>query len=333
MAIGVDATLRGVPLPQIGTDMRRYEAAGFGGVFVTETNSNPFLRVALGAQATARLRIGTGVALAFVRSPMDVAYTAWDLQALSSGRFVLGLGTQVRAHIERRFSATWSRPAARMADYLTALRSIWTAWDEGSPLDYRGEFFQHTLMPPDFRPPENPHGPPKLLLAGVRERMLGVAGEHADGVMVHTLHTVENLRQMVLPAVQRGLDRSGRTRDDFEVSASVLIATSDAERETMRRRIAFYGSTPGYRHVLDLHGWGEVHERLHRMSQEGQWSRMAPLVDDEILDTFGVYAESPETIREELLRRYDGLVDRVNLTGGAQSNFGAWAPVAAAMAR
>jgi probable F420-dependent oxidoreductase len=330
MQIKLDASLRAVPLTEIDAHARRYEDAGFDGLFVTESHNNPFLQVALAATTTDRLELGTAVALAFVRSPMDVAYTAWDLQMLSEGRFVLGLGTQVRAHIQRRFGSVWARPAARMAEYIDALRAIWTAWETGEDLDFKGEFFEHTLMPPNFRPPEQPHGAPKIFLADVRDRMIRVAGEHADGLMVHPFHTPRYLEESILPAALGGLERSGRGRGDFEVAASVFIATTDAEWAAVRRRIAFYGSTPGYEGVFETHGWGDLHEKLHRLSRTDGWSRMPALVGDDVVDAFAVRAPSGEAINQQLLRRYDGLVDRIILTGGTQSNYAGWAEIAAA---
>lgn len=315
----IDATLRGVSLGEVGGDVRRYEDAGFDGVFVTETNANPFLPIALAARDSGRIELGTGIALAFPRSPMDVAYTAWDLQSLAGGRFILGLGSQVRAHVERRFSSTWSHPARRMAEYIQALRAIWLAWQEGTPLDFRGEFFTHTLMPPEFRPTERRYGAPRVMLAGVGERMVQVAAEHADGLLVHVFHTPRYLQDTVLPTVAETLARHGRRREDFEVSVGVFVATTEAECETARRRIAFYGSTPGYRRVLELHGWGDLHIRLHELSRSGDWDRMAPLVDDDVLDAFCIRG-SAESIGTEVLSRYGSIADRINLHGGARSN-------------
>lgn len=328
----VDATLRGVPLADVATHIREAERNGFAGAFVTETNSNPFLPLALAAADTDRIEIGTGIALAFPRSPMDIAYTAWDLQALSGGRFVLGLGSQVRAHVERRFGNVWSHPARRMAEYVRALRAIWSAWEDGTPLEFEGEFSRHTLMPPEFRPAPQPHGAPPVLLAAVRSRMVQVAGEHADGLLVHPLHTPLYLHETVWPALERGFERGDRRRGDFQVSAAVFLATNDDEREAIRRRVAFYGSTPGYRDVLEAHGWGDLHRRLHALSRSGDWDRMAGLVDDEVLETFCIHGHDGATIREELHRRYEpGTVDRINVHGGDRSNLEGWAPLAAAV--
>ena len=224
---------------------------------------------------------------------MDVAYTAWDLQALSDGRFALGLGSQVRAHIERRYGAVWSSPAARMREYVLALRAIWDAWESGGELDFRGEFYSHTLMPPNFRPAPAGQPRPPVLLAGVRERMTEVAGEVADGFLGHAFCTAEVLREVTLPALERGLERGGRARGDLEITASVFVATSDEEWEACRRRVAFYGSTPGYRHVLDHHGLGTLFETLYEKSKSGAWVEMPALVDDDVLALFVARGRRP----------------------------------------
>jgi probable F420-dependent oxidoreductase len=327
----VYATTRGVPLPEAAGWACRCEDAGFDGAFSTETNNDPFLPLALAAPSTQRLRLGTGVALAFPRTPMEVAYTAWDLQALSGGRFMLGLGSQVRAHVERRFGVPWSRPAARMREFVLALRAIWTAWADGAPLSFEGEFYRHTLMPPGFRPTPQPHGAPPILLAGVRSRMVEVAGEVADGLIVHPLQSERFLRERVLPALERGAERGGRARQDLEVSLALFVATSEQESEEVRRRIAFYASTPGYREVLDLHGWGDLFEELHALSRTGGWDRMAALVPDEVLDTFAVRGHDAAAVANEITRRYGTLVDAVNLHAPERSDLDRWEGIPAAL--
>lgn len=328
--LALDATVRGVALEDMPDWAGRCEALGFDGLHATETNNDPFLPLALAAGATSRVLLGTGVALAFPRSPMQVAHTGWDLQGLTGGRFVLGLGSQVRAHVERRFGAPWSQPARRMRDFVLAVRAIWTAWDRGTPLDHRGEFYSHTLMPPDFRP--RPHGQavPPIVLAGVRPRMLKVAGEVADGLLVHPFGTAASLAETVLPSLRRGMEAGGREPGDVEVSVCVFTATTEAESEEARRRIAFYGSTPGYRHVLELHGWGALFERLHALSRSGGWDEMPALVDDEVLDTFAVRGADGAAVAAELVRRYGGLAARVNLHAGRTADPERWAPIAAA---
>jgi probable F420-dependent oxidoreductase len=308
-----DLVIRGVPIVEVAARAAEVEALGFDGVGVTETNGNPFLAAAQAAQGTSRTRVATAIALAFPRSPMDVAYTAWDLQALSGGRFALGLGSQVRAHVERRFGAVWSKPAARMREYILALGAIWDAWESGGDVDFRGELYSHTLMPPNFRPPPLEHPRPPVLLAGVRERMTEVAGEVADGFLGHAFCTRAVLREVTLPALERGLERGGRGREDLEITASVFVASSPQEWEGCRRRVAFYGSTPGYRHVLEHHGLGTLHDSLHAASRAGEWSKMAALVDDDVLSLFVVRGEDPAAGAQAVRDRVEGVADRVGL--------------------
>jgi probable F420-dependent oxidoreductase len=308
-----DLVLRGVPIVEVAARAAEVEALGFDAVGVTETNGNPFLAAAQAVQGTSRTRVATAIAVAFPRSPMDVAYTAWDLQALSGGRFALGLGSQVRAHVERRYGAVWSKPAARMREYILALGAIWDAWESGGAVDFRGEFYSHTLMPPNFRPPPLEHPRPPVLLAGVRERMTEVAGEVADGFLGHAFCTEAVLREVTLPALERGLERAGRGRGDLEVTAAVFVASSREEWEACRRRVAFYGSTPGYRHVLEHHGLGTLHDSLRRASRAGEWVKMAALVDDDVLSLFAVRGEDPVAVAEAVTGRVEGLADRVAL--------------------
>jgi probable F420-dependent oxidoreductase len=276
------------------------------------------------------VRLATGIALALPRSPMDVAYTAWDLQALSGGRFALGLGSQVRAHIERRYGSAWERPAARMREHVLALRAIFDAWEQDTPLHFEGEFWTHTLMPPNFRPAPQPHGRPPVLLAAVRERMLEVVGEVAVGLLGHAFQTAEVLRAVTVPALERGLERSGRARGDIEVAAGVFVATSDVEWEAVRQRVAFYGSTPGYRHVLDHHGLGALFEALHARSRENDWGAMPALVDDDVLALFAVRGSSPAAIATEIRARVGGVADRVSLVG-ERPDLELWSEIAAAL--
>lgn len=323
----LDATLRAVELSAVADQSARAEALGFDGVFVTERNSDPFLALALAAAATRRVDLGTAAALAFPRSPMEVAYTAWDLQGLSGGRLQLGLATQVRAHIERRYSAVWSDPPARMREFVMALRAIWTAWRDDTPLAFEGEFYRHTLMPPAFRPADHGRPFPKVLVGGVGPRMVEVAGAVADGLLVHPLQSPEVLDRLTLPALTGGLAAAGRRREDVELHVAVLVATTDDEWEDARRRVAFYGSTPAYRPVLEVHGWEDRCSELHRCSRTGDWDALPRLVDDEMLAAFVIRAADPEAIAVELLHRYDGLADRVSLNAGERSDLDRWADV------
>lgn len=324
----LDATLRGIAPEKVADFAARCEQAGFDRLLSTETNNDPFLPLILAGAATRRIELGTGVALALPRNPMQLAYTGWDIQGLTHGRFVLGLGSQVRAHIERRFGAPWDGPARRIRDFVAAIRAIWTSWAEGSPLHYEGEIYRHTLMPPDFRPTAHGQPVPPIVLAGVRERMIELAGEIADGLLVHPLQTPDYLRETVLPALRAGLAAGGRDREDFELSVCLFTATNEQESEAVRRRVAFYASTPGYRHVLAPHGWGELCDRLHQLSRSGGWERMAALIPDELLDLVAVRATDAGALAAEISRRYDGLADRINLHAGARSDLRAWTELA-----
>jgi probable F420-dependent oxidoreductase len=309
----VDLVLRGLPIGQVAARAALVERLGFDSVGVTETAGNPFLAAAQAAQATSRVRVATAIALAFPRSPMDLAYTSWDLQSLSGGRFALGLGSQVRAHVERRYSAPWSHPAPRMRELILALGAIWDAWESGGELAFEGRFYSHTLMPPNFRPQPTGRPRPPVLLAAVRPLMTEVAGEVADGFLGHAFCTAEVLRAITVPALERGLERAGRSRDQLELTAAVFVALSEQEWESSRRRVAFYGSTPGYRHVLDQHGLGRLHEALHRCSLAGEWAAMAELVDDDVLALFAVRGADPGAVAQEVRRRVGGVAGRVGL--------------------
>lgn len=312
----VSVTLRGTPLAEFAGEAARAERLGYAGVSSTESANDPFLPVALAAAATERVRLGTSIALAFPRSPLATAYSAWDLQRLSGGRFTLGLGTQVRAHVERRYSAAFDRPAARMREYVLALRAIFAAWQEGAELAFEGEFFRHTLMPPNFRPAPLEPGPPPIHLAAVRERMLGVAAEVADGVMLHAFLTEQHLREVVLPALGGS---------DLHVACGLFVATTEEEWESARRRVAFYGSTPGYWGALETHGLKAIGERLHGMSREGRWTEMPGLIDDDVLALFCV--RTPEQAAGRA-----ALVDGFGLNAGADADLGALAAFAQGLA-
>ena len=327
----VSITLRGTALADFAAEAARAEALGYAGVFSTESANDPFLPIALAAGATTGVQLGTAIAVAFPRSPVQTAHSAWDLQRLTGGRFVLGLGTQVRAHVERRFSAEFSEPALRMHEYVRALRAIWAAWQDGGELRFEGRFFTHTLMPPNFRPAPLDGAPPAIHLAAVRERMLEVAGEVADGVMLHAFLTADHLRAVVLPALERGLERAGRDRADLHVGCGLFVAADAGEWEAARRRVAFYGSTPGYWPVLDTHGLRALGEALHAQSRAGEWERMAALVDDDVLALFCVRSADPGAAAAEAAERLGGLADGVGLNGGLDADLGALAPLAQAL--
>jgi probable F420-dependent oxidoreductase len=293
------------------------EAIGYDGAWTAETSHDPFLSCVLAAEHTTTLDIGTSIAVAFARTPMVLAQTANDLQTFSQGRFILGLGSQIKPHIEKRFSMPWSHPAPRMREFVSAMRAIWDSWHNGTKLDFRGDFYTHTLMTPFFDPGPNEHGPPKVFLAGVGEKMTEVAGEVCDGFLCHGFTTERYLREVTLPALERGRAKAGKTLDGFEICGPSFVVSGTNEEELAaaakgtRQQIAFYGSTPAYRGVLDIHGWGGLQEELNAMSKQGQWEAMGDLIDDEILNTFAVVGE-PEQIAPELLKRYGDVVSRLS---------------------
>jgi probable F420-dependent oxidoreductase len=288
----------------------------YDGGWTAETSHDPFLPLLLAAEHTSRLELGTNIAVAFARNPMIVANVGWDLQAYSQGRFVLGLGTQIQPHIEKRFSMPWSHPARRMREFVAALHAIWSAWTDGTKLRFEGDFYTHKIMTPMFTPEPQPYSAPKVFLAAVGEAMTEVCGEVADGHLGHPMVSKRYITEVSTPALVRGLQRAGRERNDVELSAEVMVATgaNEAELQTaaaaVRKQIAFYGSTPAYRKVLELHGWGDLHEELNRLSKQGEWDAMGSLVDDEMLATFAVVGPVDE-IGTALKRRCAGVVDRV----------------------
>jgi probable F420-dependent oxidoreductase len=314
----IDAVTYGHPLATTGAQAAAAQARGYDGWFVSETTHDPLLTCVAAGLATDGLEIGTAIAVAFPRSPMHVAYAAHDLQALTGGRFVLGLGTQIRPHVERRFSATWSKPAARMREYVQALRTIWHAWATGERLAFEGEFYRHTLMTPFFTPDDHGHGPPAVWLAAVGPRMTEVTGEVADGLLCHGFSTDRYLEEVTLPRLATGAAAAGRDRRDIAVVQPVFVVTGDtdeqrADAEAMvKGQLAFYGSTPAYRGVLDLHGWGELHEELHRRSRADAWASMPELIDEEVLRTFAVVAD-PAEVGTAIRERFGHLADRISL--------------------
>jgi probable F420-dependent oxidoreductase len=306
-------------LGAVGEAAARLEARGIDCAIVFEAAHEAFLQVLLAAQHTSRLQIATGVAIAFARSPMIVAQTANDLQALSRGRFILGLGSQIKPHVERRFSMPWSRPAARMREYVRAVRAIWQAWATGEKLDFRGEFYTHTLMTPFFDPGPNPFGPPPIFVAGVGPKMLAVAGEVGDGLFVHPLNTPAYVDEVVRPALQEGFDAAGKDRGDFRISCQTITMMGANDEQIARARskakgqISFYGSTPAYRVVLDHMGVGDLQPELNRLSKQGKWLEMMGLVSEDMLDAIGV-SGTPAEVGAKLAARNAPFADRTMLT-------------------
>ena len=291
------------------------EESGYDGVWSAETNHDPFLPIAVGAAATEKLEFGTGIAVAFARNPMTLAVVANDLQQLTKGRFMLGMGSQIKPHITKRFSMPWSHPAPRMRELVLAIRAIWKTWETGEPLAFRGEFYTHTLMTPFFNPGPNPYGNPKILLAAVGELMTEVAGEVGDGFLVHGFSTERYLREVSLPALERGAAKAGKTRSDLTVSYPGFVVTGPDDKSMAaaakgaREQIAFYASTPAYRPVLELHGWGDLQPELNTLSKRGEWEKMGELIDDDILNAFAVVAPL-DRVATEVRKRFEGLVDR-----------------------
>lgn len=307
--IGFDTSLK-----EMGALAARAEALGFGAVWTAETRHDPFLPLAVAAEHTQRIRLGTAIAVAFARSPTVVAQTAWDLAGQSSGRFILGLGTQVRAHVERRFAMGWSgHPVAQLRDYIGAVRAVWHSWQSGEPPRHRGPYYRVTLMSPFFNPGPIDHPDIPVFVAGVGEAMCALAGEVADGLIVHPLHSTRYLAEVVRPAVARGAERAGRDPADVSLSGSVLVGLGDAGREAMREQIAFYASTPTYRPVLDLHGWTDVGAALSEEARHGRWTAMPALVPDPMVDAFAVTVDAWAALPAALHSRCDGLLDRVSL--------------------
>ena len=302
----------------IAAAARRAESLGFGGVMAPEIQNDPFIPLAFAAAATERIRLGTAVAIAFPRSPMIVANIGYDLQRNSRGRFVLGLGTQVKGHNERRFSVRWESPGPRLKEYVEALRAIWRCWEHKEPLRYEGKYYQFTLMTPEFAPPPSGLPPVPVTIAAVQPYMLRLSGEVCDGVRLHGFCTNRYLQEVALPAIDEGLRRRGADRARFEIWGGGFIATgsnSDEVRravEETRYRIAFYGSTRTYSGVLSLHGWDEQAAKLHELSKRGRWSEMASVVTDEMVETFTAVATYDRLV-PALQDRFAGLSDRIAL--------------------
>lgn len=315
----IDSGLITTDLAGVPARARALEETGYDGLVTAEMAHDPFLPLALAAEHTERVELSTSIAVAFARNPMIVAQISHDLNAFSKGRFILGLGSQIEPHITKRFSMPWSAPAARMREFILAMRAIWDTWYGGKPLEFRGEFYTHTLMTPMFTPTNVEHGAPRVFLAAVGPLMTEVAGETADGLIAHAFTTERYLHEVTLPAALRGLANAGRARGDFEITCPVFVVTGAdekafaASRQGVAKQIAFYGSTPAYRGVLELHGWGELQTELNRLSKRGLWDEMGTLIDDEILEAFAVVAE-PDQLVPKLKARCAGAIDRVLCT-------------------
>ncbi|MEJ7633552.1 TIGR03617 family F420-dependent LLM class oxidoreductase [Aeromicrobium sp.] len=315
--LAIDLAFHGPP-SHAGAMAREVEGRGcVRGLFVPEAVHDPFITLALAAANTETLELGTGIALAFARTPMSMAYSAYDLHQLCGGRSILGLGSQIKAHITRRYDMPWSEPAKRMGEYVKALRAIWHSWQTGDALDFRGDFYAHTLMPPLFNPGPLGFDAPRVWVAAVGPLMVKAAGTYGDGIICHPLISRSYLEDVTVPALTKA--RSGRTDHTFEIAAMAMVASGHTEEALAgaiagtRQQIGFYASTPAYKPVLDHHGWGDLHEEANMLTKTGRWSELADLIDDEVLHTFAVVGEVAEAgtaMRERLC----GLVDRLTLS-------------------
>lgn len=304
-------------LSKAGAQAAELEEMGYTGILTAETSHDPFFPLLVAAQHTQRVDLMTSIAVAFARSPMTLANIGHDLNAASEGRFVLGLGSQIKPHISKRFSMPWSSPAARMREFILAMRAIWANWHQGTPLEFVGKFYTHSLMTPMFTPTNNEFGAPRVFLAAVGPMMTEVAGEVADGVIIHAFTTEKYLRETTMPALERGFAKGGKTRADFEISYPVFVVTGQTEeemaksRELVAKQIAFYGSTPAYKPVLESIDAGELQGELNTLSKQGRWDDMGELIDDSLLNEFAVVAE-PTALAGALTSRYGDLVDRMS---------------------
>jgi probable F420-dependent oxidoreductase len=308
-----DASLPPASLEVVPELARAAEAAGFDAVWSSETQHDPFLPLALVAEHTQRLQFGSAVAIGLARSPTTLAHTAWDLAGVSGGRFILGLGTQVKAHIERRFGMVWpDSPAAKLREMVFAIRAIWHSWLSGERLNFRGTYYRLTLMTPFFSPEpiEHPHIP--IFIAGVNPGLCRLAGEVADGLHAHPYHSVRYLREVVLPAVEAGRQSGQRPETPFQLSVTAFVVTHDEQAAYVCSQLAFYASTPSYRPVMALHGWGAVADELQQMARRQAWDAMPSLITPEMLETFAVVA-CPEDLAGALKARYQGIADRLGL--------------------
>ena len=314
----LDAQMGEYDLRAVTGEARRLESLGFDALWTFETSHDPFIPLAFSAIATTRMQIGTNIAVAFARTPMATAMAAWDLSRASGGRFMLGLGTQVRGHIERRFGVEWGRPAARVREYVGCVRAIWDTFQHDAKPEFEGEFYRFKLMNPFFNPGPIETPDIRIFLAGVNPTLLRAAGEVSDGVHVHPFHSVRYLKEVMRPAVDEGARTRGKTVKDLELYAPIFVVTGTTPEETagreqfVRQQIAMYASTPNYRVIMDLHGWLPVAEKLSRMVRRGEWEQISGQITDEMMSEFAL-AGPPEKIPGLLRARYEGVLDRVSL--------------------
>ena len=309
-----DAVLPPMHLKDVPTVARAAEEMGFDALWTTETQHDGFLPHPLIAEHTTKIKMGTAVAIAFARSPGDIAYTAWDLAAQSEGRFILGLGTQVKGHITKRFGMPWpDSVVGKLREQIGAIRALWQTWQTGEKLDFRGEYYKLRLMTPFFNPGKIDYPDIPIYIAGVNTGLARLAGEVCDGFHAHPFNSPRYLREVLIPAIEEGAAKTGRSRADVAVSLTAFIATSPEEANQARMQISFYASTPSYKRVMNHHGWGEAAEKLRNHAAKGEWAEMPMLITDEMLEEFVTYADSPAGLPAALKERYGGLVDRVTV--------------------
>ena len=332
----VDGSI-GANLEKVPGEAADAEAAGYDGAWSAETSHDPFFPLLLAAQSTERLQLGTGIAVAFARNPMTLASIGNDLNWYAKGRFLLGLGSQIKAHVTKRFSMPWSHPAPRMRELILAMRAIWASWHEGEKLSFRGDFYTHTLMTPFFTPERHDYGPPPVFLAAVGEKMTEVAGEVADGFFVHPFTTMRYIEQVTLPALLRGRAKAGKDGlDGFVVNGPSFVTVGRTEEELAtaiqgtKAQIAFYGSTPAYRPVLELHGWGDAQDELNALSKQGRWDEMADVITDEMLHEFSVVG-TPAEVGPKLVAKTGKVYERLTLYSPYESEPLLWSELLAAV--
>jgi probable F420-dependent oxidoreductase len=305
-------------LTEVGADAQRLEQLGYDCINIPEVAHDGLMPLPIAAQATTRIGVGTSILVAFSRTPMTMAAATWDVQAYSRGRLIVGLGSQIKPHIERRFSMPWSAPAARMREYVLAMRAIWDTWQNGTKLDFRGDFYTHTLMTPMFEPGRLDGPPPPIHIAAVGALMTATAAEVADGLLLHAFTTTRYVREVTMPMVEKGLADAGRTRADIAMRHSPFLvweAEGPKREESLRvtrERIAFYGSTPAYRGVFELHGWGDLQTELQAMSKRGEWTQMGTIIDEDVLNAFAIVSD-PDHLADDIIAEIGDLADRVSL--------------------
>ena len=323
-------------LDNAAAEAKRLAAIGYDGVYTLEGSWDPFLPLALASEHAPSLDIATGIAVAFPRNPSHIAYQAWDLQKFSKGKFLLGIGSQIKAHIEKRFGLEFNPPAARMREYILAVKAFFDCWQNGAPLDFQGKYYRHTLMTPMFNPGPNPYGPPPIMLGALGPKMTEVAGEVADGLIVHPFNSLPFLEERALPAVRRGLEKAGRSIDDFLLQVNAIVITGESEAEylaaenSVKGLLGFYASTPAYRPPMEAVGLGELQPKLNALSKEGKWDQLGDCIDDDFLDAFCVRGE-PGDIAAKLKARYGEYADRLAIYAPYAASDAMWAKIVSAL--